>query len=239
MLFSLGARLAACADMVREGKVPADIGTDHAYLPIWLVQSGKVPRAYASDIHEEPIQSAKFNIKRYGLSDKIITFTADGLAKIPPDDVDDIIIAGMGGDAIAAILAQADWIRDEKYRLILQPMSHAERLREYLYRHGFTMIDEKPVCEANRIYTVIHATYSTNAKPFTEFDFYAGRLGPDNPLSVRLLEKQADILEAVADGMAAQQLPEQEAHWRSMSAQLREYAHGEEKKDNDNSESHL
>lgn len=223
-IFSLGARLETCASFVREGKVPADIGTDHAYLPIWLVYHGRVPRAYASDINEEPIQSAIANIEKYHLSDKIITFTCNGLAKIPPLEVDDIVMAGMGGDNIADILAAADWLTNPKYRLILQPMSHVERLREYLYRHGFGIVTEKPVCESNRIYTVICAAYSPIPSAFTEFDFHAGKLGNENPLSRKLIEKQAGILKAAADGMKAQGNAEREQHLRALSEQLYQYA---------------
>ena len=225
---TLGARLEACASFVRAGRIPADIGTDHAYLPIWLVSSGKHPRAYASDINEEPVRLATANIARYGLTDKIITLIANGLEKIPPDDVDDIIIAGMGGDNTAEIIAAAEWLRAPRYRLILQPMSHTERLREYLYTHGFTILSERPVCEAKRVYTVISAEFPANSAPFTELDFYIGRLPRDNPYGRALLEKQAGILLATADGMTVKGDQKAAAHWRGLAEQIMAYVKGEE-----------
>lgn len=225
-MFSLGARLEACASLVREGKVMADIGTDHAYLPIRLVYDSRIPRAYASDIHEAPIESARENIARYGLNEKIITFTADGLDKIPSQDVDDIVIAGMGGDNIAAILADAQWLASSRYRLILQPMSRSERLREYLYTHHFAILNEKTVCEAKRIYTVICAEYSEEAVAYSEFDFYAGRLNPHDEYARRLLLRQAGILCSEAQGRTAAGDSDEAAHLKELSEQLRRYADG-------------
>lgn len=199
----LGERLATCAEFVREGKISADIGTDHAYLPVYLVQKGIVPAAYASDINEEPVNSARKSIARYGLDEKIIAFTGDGLEKIPPDEVDDIIIAGMGGDNIAAILGEAEWLKNPRYRLILQPMSRASRLREFLFREGFAILSEKAICEADRIYTVICAEYSEISVEYAEYDIYAGRLDAADPNAAALLRKQAGILRSMAEGCAA------------------------------------
>lgn len=218
--FALGARLSACAAFVREGRVLADIGTDHAYLPIWLVRTGKIPRAFASDINEEPIQLAKEHIRRYEIDDKITAFTADGMAKIPPDEVDDIVIAGMGGDNIAGILEGAPWLLSPRYHLILQPMSKAERLRAYLYAHQFVILEEKPVCEANRIYTVICAEYTPEPFHYSDFDIYAGRLDKKNPCAAALLQRQAGILRDMADGCAVRHDDKGEKHFRALAEQL-------------------
>lgn len=216
----LGARLRTCASFVREGRIPADVGTDHAYLPIWLVQSGAVPKAYASDVNEEPIRSAKSNIAAFGLSEKIITFTADGLDRIPPEAVDDIIIAGMGGDNIAMILSAAEWLQNPRYRLILQPMSRASRLREYLYRRGFAIVKEEAVCEAGRIYTVICAEYAGKEIAYDEYDVYAGRLNRADPHAAALLKKQAGILRSVAEGCAAKGDTAGAARYAGLAARL-------------------
>ncbi len=218
--FELGARLAVCAGFVRKGKIPADIGTDHAFLPIYLVTEGIVPAAYASDINEDPIRSARSHIARYGLDDKIITFTCDGLADIPPDKADDIIIAGMGGDNIAAILGRADWLKNSRYRLILQPMSRASRLREFLYGNGFEIREEKAVCEANRVYTVICAEYCPDAPSYEEYDLYAGRLDASDPNAAALLRKQAGILLSVAEGCAAKKDYAGQAHYIQLAERL-------------------
>lgn len=225
-LFALGARLEACAGFVRTGKVPADIGTDHAYLPIWLVQTGRVPEAYASDINEEPVRSANRHIASHGLSDQIKTFTADGLDSIPSDRVDDIIIAGMGGDNIAAILGGADWLQNPRYRLILQPMSKAAKLREHLFSSGFDIVAEKAVCEAGRIYTVICAGFTGNPLTYDDYDIYAGRLDGSDPNAAALLRKQAGILRSVAEGCGAKGDAAGQAHYTALAERLTENAKG-------------
>lgn len=199
----LGSRLETCAGFVRKGGIVADIGTDHAYLPISLVLRGIAAMAYASDINEEPIRSAQRNISSYRLNEKIITFTADGLEKIPSDKVDDIIVAGMGGDNIASIIDRAKWLKNDRYRLILQPMSRASRLREYLFKNGFCIIAEKAVREANRIYTVIYAKYSEIDIEYDDYDIYAGRLEGSDPYAAALLKKQAGILLSAGEGCVA------------------------------------
>ncbi len=231
-ILELGARLEACAGFVREGKVPADIGTDHAYLPIWLVLSGKVPAAYASDINEEPIRSAVKNINYYGLSEKIKTFTASGLEKTPQEKVDDIIIAGMGGDNISAILSGAEWLKNRRYRLILQPMSRASRLREHLYKNGFDIIAEKAISEAERVYTVICAEYSGESLDYDDCSIYSGKLDSSDPNAATLLKKQVRILRSVAEGCAAKGDISGQAHFIELAQQLERDADGGKKDDN-------
>ena len=103
----LSERLQALADLVPPGSRLADIGTDHAYLPVALVLSGKCPRAVVSDLREMPLENARQAIRRYHLEDRIVACLSDGLDEIAPDWAQDIIIAGMGGELIAAILARA------------------------------------------------------------------------------------------------------------------------------------
>lgn len=203
-MFSLGERLTACADFVRPGSVAADIGTDHAKLPVWLVYNGIIPSAVASDINEGPIESARRNIEAYGLSDKIKTFTGDGLQTLMPDMAQDIVIAGMGGELIAAILDAAPWVKDPAYRLILQPMTHPERLRVWLFDNGFSIIDERAVCEAGKVYTIICAEYSGEIREFTEAEAYIGGLaGKKDEMSRRFLQRQAHQLRVSVDGLRA------------------------------------
>ena len=199
----LSPRLALCASYVRQGSVMADIGTDHALLPVWLVRSGKAAGAVASDINEGPIERARLNVSRNNLNDRITTIVADGLAGIQPGQVSDIVIAGMGGDLIAAILAAAPWVQDEKIRLILQPMSHAERLREYLFAGGLTVDDEQAVEDAGRVYSVMCVHYTGEVKQ-DDVRLYGGLLvGRTDPASRRYLERTAASLRTKADGLRA------------------------------------
>ena len=121
---NLDKRLLCVASFVRCGSRAADIGTDHAYIPVYLLQNGISPSAIAADLREMPLKNAGKTIAQFSLTDKIQTVLSDGLEKIDKDSCDDIIIAGMGGLLISEILSSVCWVFDKKYRLILQPMSH-------------------------------------------------------------------------------------------------------------------
>lgn len=207
--FSLSPRLAVCASFVRKGSVVADIGTDHALLPVWLVREGVASRAIASDINEGPIARARLNIQQHDMGHAVTTVVANGLAGIAPGQADDIVIAGMGGDLIAAILSAAEWIKDGDIRLILQPMSHAERLREYLFTTGFEVTEEQAVIDAGRVYSVMCAHY-TGATQSDEVMLYGGLLvGRTDEASREYLERVASSLRAKATGL--RQAGEEEA----------------------------
>jgi len=218
--FQLSPRLAMCASFVRQGSVAADIGTDHALLPIWLVRNKKAIRAVASDINEGPIAVARRNIQRCGMSELVTTVVADGLAGIEPEEVTDIIIAGMGGDLIAAILDAASWVRSEKYRLILQPMSHAERLREYLFANGFALEQEQALRDSGRVYSVMQAGYGKTAE-YREAMIYGGLLiGNTDEASREYLTRAASALRARADGMRARENETEAEHLDALAEEI-------------------
>lgn len=156
-LFQLDRRLQTCASMVRENQVLADIGTDHAYLPIWLVKKGVIQKAIAADINMGPLQKAAFNIRRYNVGKQVDARLSDGLELIFPNEADDIVIAGMGGELIADIIEKAPWLKDVQKHLILQPMTSAPELRTYLTEHGFAVKQEQAVQDGDHIYTVMRA----------------------------------------------------------------------------------
>lgn len=174
---NLDARLLSVAKFVREGAYACDIGTDHAYLPVYLVLTGRATRALASDINEGPVKRAEDSVARYNVSDKIEVILSDGLCGAEGYPITDIIIAGMGGELIASIIDSAKWVRDEKYRLILQPMTHAEILRKYLADNGFSIIDEDIVTEQRdrKIYQIICAQYFGQAEEYTAEELLLGR----------------------------------------------------------------
>ncbi len=156
----LGVRLSAVAARIREGARVADIGTDHALLPVWLLQNGRCPAAVASDIGEGPAAAARRTVSGAGLESAISVRVGDGLASLLPDEADDIVIAGMGGETIAEILSAAPWVADARYRLVLQPMSKPERLRRFLAENGFEIIEEDVVAEGERLYIVMTAVFT-------------------------------------------------------------------------------
>lgn len=156
----LDQRLACVASLVRPGSRLADIGTDHALLPVWLVGKGICPGAIAADLREGPLRAAERTIQKAGLEERIEVRLGDGLSPVGADEADDIVIAGMGGETIAAILAAADWVRSGRYNWVLQPMSRPEELRRWLLTNGFTIAGERIVRDASRRYTVIQAQYT-------------------------------------------------------------------------------
>ena len=159
----LDTRLRAAAEMVPRGARLADIGSDHAYLPIALCLEGKIEYALASDINEGPVASARANIAKNGLASKIEAIRADGLDDARDFAPDCITVLGMGGELIVTILDRAEWVRDERITLVLQPMTHAEILSEYLAANGFAVSDERIVSVGerdDRIYRLIKASYT-------------------------------------------------------------------------------
>ena len=169
-------RLRTVAEMVRQGSRVADIGTDHAHLPVWLVQNGKCPFAIASDIVPGPVAAATNTVTQAGESERVSVRLGDGLSTVSPNEVDDIVIAGMGGETIAAILQAAPWVQDSHYQLILQPMTRAEVLRRYLWDTGFDILTETPVREGKHWYTVLCVGYTGKVQHFSEAAYYIGRL---------------------------------------------------------------
>ena len=157
----LDERLMLIASLVREGAVPADIGTDHAYIPIYLIQSGICRYAVASDINSKPLNIARANAEKFGVYDKIRFYLSDGLSGINPvkNGVTDVLICGMGGELIAKIIGDSEFVRTPGVRLILQPMSSVYELRGYLAVFGFNVKCEKLCRSGDKIYTCIVCEY--------------------------------------------------------------------------------
>ena len=150
-------RLLLCAEFVPRGSRAADIGTDHGYLSIYLLREGICPFVTAADLREQPLQKARENAARFGVSEKMRFFLSDGLQGIPPDAADTIIMAGMGGDLMVRILEAAPWVCDDRYTLILQPQSAGQALRQYLAEHSFAIEREALARDGHFFYTVLRA----------------------------------------------------------------------------------
>ena len=152
----LSPRLALLAGWVPVGTTLADVGTDHGYLPVWLLSHGQVRYAIASDLRKGPLKRAKETGQTYG-ADGIDYRLCNGLTDIRPDEAETIVIAGMGGENIASILAAAPWTADGQHILLLQPQTHAEDLRRFLMEHGYTIHREALVYDRGTMYPVMEA----------------------------------------------------------------------------------
>lgn len=195
-------RLKTIGDMVRKGVRVADVGTDHAFLPLFLVKSGIAVSAIASDINTGPIENARNNIIEYGCQDLIKLVRCSGLDGITEDEVDDVIIAGMGGELISTIIDNAKWLRNPDKHLILQPMSRANELRKYLFDNGFEITEEYIACEGKRLYTIISAYYYGNTIKYDDVFLYVGKvLRNKNEAAKRYGLNQAEVLRKAAEGI--------------------------------------
>lgn len=204
MLYSLGPRLALCAQLARPGKILIDVGTDHAYLPIWMLLSGQIPRAVACDINPGPLNSAALHARRYGVEDRLALVRSDGLEALGPQDGEEIVIAGMGGELILRIVSRAPWLQAPEKRLVLQPMSNPARLRLGLSALGFRVLEERAVEDSGKVYSAFSAEYAGEPQPDGGLYPYMGRLAPGGPEVSRYGEKVIRGLKKQALGAACQ-----------------------------------
>ncbi len=198
----LSERLEKIAGLVDCDARIADIGTDHGYLSIFLEKNKRAKKIIACDINEKPLACARKNIEKAGCC-KIETRLSDGFGGIDKDEIDIAVIAGMGGEVIAGILSRAEWIKDSRYSLILQPMTSAHELRRYLYNNNFEIVTESAVFDTGKIYTVIKAVFRGSPKQYNECDLYIGKLNPENQTDAAFLRKQLKILCDCRDSLMA------------------------------------
>lgn len=202
-LFSLSPRLEALASRVPCGARLADIGTDHAMLPVWLLCQGVIERAVATDLRESPLKSARENARRFGVEERISFRLGDGLGVLNSDEADVIAIAGMGGDTIAAILKAAPWALGGEHLFLLQPMSSVPELRARLQSHGFDIISENLCTDAGRRY-VSMAVRARASIGLTPGEIWVGRQFRDkeDPLRAAYLASERSRAEKALSGIA-------------------------------------
>ncbi|MBO5930514.1 MAG: SAM-dependent methyltransferase [Clostridia bacterium] len=183
-------RLLAAASFVKPDCNIADVGTDHAYIPIWLVQQRICPFAIAMDINHGPLMRAQDNIKRFGLADKIQTRLSDGVSSLAPDEVDTVVICGMGGILINRILENGAHLYDTVRHYVLQPMTAIEETRKYLETHQFLIENERLVKEEDKIYTIL-SVVPGKMRMEKELDYHVG---------ICLVQNRDPLLPAYLDG---------------------------------------
>ena len=157
-------RLEAVAGMVTSGSFLADIGTDHGYIPIYLIEHKRIPKAIAMDVNRGPLEKAKEHIMQAGLQDKIETRLSDGLEKLKPDEAESILIAGMGGPLTVRILSEGAGKLGACRELILQPQSDLKAVRAYLEGEGWKIDREEMVQEEGKFYPMMRAVPGEKSK---------------------------------------------------------------------------
>ena len=183
----LSPRLAAIAARVPPGFRLADIGTDHAYLPAYLLLEGTIPSAVASDVNRGPLDRGRETARQAGVEEKIDFRLSDGLNGLEADEADVIVIAGMGGELIARILSEAPWTREKL--LLLQPMTAQPELRRWLNGNGYRIEGEAVVREGQKLYVILTVRGGTD-EPYSPGELWAGRQrkGEGAPLRLDYLE---------------------------------------------------
>ena len=203
----LSARLQAVADQVPQGAIFADIGTDHAYLPVWLLLNGRIEHAIAADLREGPLNRARETAEQYRVTSQISFRLCNGLADISPEEVDTIAIAGMGGETIAAILEAAPWTKDNKL-ILLQPMTSFPDLRLWLQQNGFSIEKETISREGKRLYSCLTVKVG-RMDPLSPAELWVGR-NNDDPLRGEFLSHMEGKVRRALEGQMAASDPNQD-----------------------------
>ncbi len=220
----LSPRLALAANFCAGCQQIADVGCDHGYLSLALIEKGAW-RGYASDLRPGPLKNAQVNIHKAGLEGRIIVALGSGLERISPEDCDGVAICGMGGELISCILQQAPWTVEGRHRLVLQPMTRGERLRQWLEEQGYHIEREGLAREGKRLYTVLQARGGSAGQGCGRENYwlFSQKLMEDPLFSCYLEELRRRFYKA-AQGKARAGLP---ACWEEKVLQrLEECTHG-------------
>lgn len=220
-------RMRTVAGMVTRGNVVCDVGCDHGFVPIYLVEQGISPRALAMDLREGPLSAAGAHVAEHGLKDRIETRLSDGLHNYNIGEADTLICAGMGGGLMERILSAEKEKTDSFREMILQPQSEIEQFRRFLRENGYEILDEEILREDGKFYQVIRAAVSqkspedreTSGLPVDELCKLEDRYGPvllrkRTPVFLSCLERETAICEEILAGLEKQGLTEEKRRSR-------------------------
>ncbi len=199
-------RLQKIYDIVLPCQTVADIGTDHAYIPVCLYLNGKCKNAIASDVGKGPLERAKATVAEY-CAENISLRLGSGLSTLSEKEADVIIIAGMGGILISNILSDSEKIAKNAKQLILQPMTAAPELREYLNKNGYIIKQEYLACEDEKIYTVMSVEIGKD-NLYSEAELYMGKNFDRNELYALYRKERLKKLDRRINGLALSQKEE-------------------------------
>ena len=192
-MIQISERLKTIAGMVTAGNSLADVGCDHAFLAIWLIQNERIPSAIVSDVREGPLSRARAHVEEAGFTDRIEARLSDGLSAFSPGEAESLVIAGMGGPLMEKILSGKKEVRDSFRELILQPQSDIPHFRRYLMEEGFSIVEEEMVEEEGKFYPMMRAVpsgISKEAEAWQSVEIQYGRF---------LLRKRSPVLKRFLD----------------------------------------
>ena len=200
---TLSKRLSLAAGLVRQGRRVADVGCDHGKLSAFLLQSKKTPFVYATDIRPLPLEKAKELLNECGLEDKSCCLLTDGLNGVPGDQVDDVVIAGIGADVTNHVISEAGWLYQEDKHLVLVPASKRERVRRFLAAEGFETDREIAVVDAGHCYSVMSVYYTGHKRELSVAEAWIGKIDvttEDGKTYLKQVRKRMEeVLAAVSD----------------------------------------
>lgn len=185
MKIPISQRLLCCAALVPPGGRVADVGCDHGYLGIYLLKEGLAAFVTALDLREGPLEKARVNAARFGVTDRMRFLRCDGLQALGPGEADTVVCAGMGGDAIAGILSRCPWVYDPAVTLVLQPQSSGNDLRRWLGENGFSIEKEPLVQSDGFLYTAMTARYGGGAPASPGAQYVSPQILEGEPALVR------------------------------------------------------
>lgn len=201
----LKGRIKFIADMIPECTILSDIGTDHAYIPIYMVENEKCSKAIACDVREGPVAVANRHIRQYGMEGRIETRLGSGLNPLNEDEMDVCVIAGMGGVLIRELLTEDIEKAKLANALVIQPMNCIELVREWLFQNGFEILDEGLINEGFRIYNVIVAQWTGKIAKKELVYYYIGEklIEKKDPLLKKYINRRIDLMDRVLKQMSA------------------------------------
>lgn len=198
----LSKRLQAVADLVSEGLVVADVGTDHGYIPIYLIETKKSPKAFAMDVNKGPLLRAKEHIAEHGLETRIETRLSDGVRALKKDECDCVVVAGMGGALTIKIMEEGKDIFRSLKEFVLQPQSELQKVRAYLYQNAYSIVEENMVLDDGKFYPMFRVI-NGQSEEYHAIELCYGKLllEQKNAVLKNFLEKEKAVKELILSNL--------------------------------------
>ena len=198
----LSKRLQAVADLVSEGLVVADVGTDHGYIPIYLIETKKSPKAFAMDVNKGPLLRAKEHIAEHGLETRIETRLSDGVRALQKGECDCVVVAGMGGALTIKIMEEGKDIFRSLKEFVLQPQSELQKVRAYLCENAYFIAEENMVLEDGKFYPMFRVI-NGQSQEYQAIELCYGKLllEQKNAVLKNFLEKEKAVKELILSNL--------------------------------------